>query len=109
MKKLLVLVFSIFLTSSSFADTTNFSGYVACGKLLSACDESKMDFGCLVPTIWAQGYISSVIRNTNFEVPFKYTNHETMKHALITYCRQNPSKDNFDAVIDIAAKTSTSD
>jgi hypothetical protein len=69
MKKRLILIFSMIFSSASFADTTNLSGYDACGNFLSACDESKMSINCQGQALWARGYISSILYRQGIEVP----------------------------------------
>jgi len=101
MIKRLILIFSIISSSASFADTTNLSGYQACGIFLSDCDDSKMSLGCQGPTLWARGYISGILYRQGIEVSKQSLRQETMKYALINYCRQNPFKDTHDAVEEI--------
>ena len=96
-----ILLFSL---NSSFVlsdDTTNLSGYVGCGEFLSACDKSKLNIDCQGQTLWVRGYISSLLYRQELRVPKQSLKQDTIKYALINFCRQNPFKDTHDAAEDI--------
>jgi hypothetical protein len=105
MKKLHAIFFILFFSlNSSFvlsADTTNLSGYLGCGIFLSACDRSKLDLDCQAQTKWVQGYISGITYRQDLSIPKSSFRSESIKYAMINYCRQNPFKDTHDSAENI--------
>ena len=105
MKKLLsiicILLFS-FNSSLVLSDsTTNLSGYNGCGEFLSACDKSKLNKDCQVQTFWVRGYISSLLYEQDLMVPKTSLSQDTIKYALINFCKNNPFKDTHDGAEDL--------
>ena len=103
MKKLLVLLFSLFFLSSPsvFAEDTNLSGYLMCGTFLDACDKSKLNIDCQTQTFWTLGYISSKTYSQNIKISQNVFDAKPVKYALIKYCKANPFSDTHEAAEDI--------
>ena len=105
MKKLLLsFLFIIISLTSNIAwtgDTTNLSNYNTCGKFLKSCDLSKTGINCIADTFWALGYISAKTYSEGIYVSKNVFSVESIKYALIKYCRDNPLKDTHDASEDI--------
>jgi hypothetical protein len=98
MKKqlLLLLLVSLFMTSSSFAYTI--FGTRTCGDLLSS-DRDNNKITELVVGVWMQGYITA--RNYELRREVDHIDVDSLYYAVIKFCRDNPLQDNDDAAIHI--------
>jgi hypothetical protein len=100
MKKLLRTFLIILFTLASNVvwsnSTTNLGGYLGCGQFLNACDISKLDIDCQAQSKWVQGYISSITYRQDIYIAKSLIDQDSIKYALINYCRQNPFKDTHD-------------
>jgi len=98
MKKqlLLLLLVSLFMTSSSFAYTI--LGTRSCGDLLSS-DRDNDQLTELTVGIWMKGYITA--RNYELSRGVDNIDSDSLYYAVIKFCRDNPLKDNDDAAIHI--------
>ncbi len=98
-KILIFIIFSLY-TSVVFGEKrTGVKGHLSCGEFLSSCDESKLDIDCQVQTFFAQGYLSAVSWENS--TPIEEYNQDSIKYALIKFCRENPFKDTHDGAISI--------
>ena len=105
MKKL-ILIFIILFSSRVYAIDALVKGRLDCGSFLSGCDSSLLQIDCQSQTIWAEGVITGLnIANTALENRKSHVgkdvSSDTIKHAIIKYCRDNPLKDTMDATLDI--------
>lgn len=102
MKKL-ILIFIILFSSRVYAEDVLYLGITDCGTFLSSCDEHLLHINCQVQTSWARGYISGMNESVfgGKRKVGKDVSSDTIKHALIKYCRDNPLDDTADAVQDI--------
>ena len=66
-------------------------GQLGCGAFLAACDASVLDIDCQVQAAFAEGYISGV--SWEYDIPVEDFDDDTVKYALIKYCRENPLED----------------
>jgi hypothetical protein len=86
MKKILPLLFTcLFMTSSSYASTS--LGPMPCGKVISSNDEG-VDLLIYYNLGWIRGYISA--RNFENNRTIENIDADSIKYALIKYCKDNP-------------------
>ncbi len=95
MLKFIFYVVSIFfLTFSSFAEKGIWvSGSLECGRLLASCDKGKLDVDCQTQTFFVLGYLTGKSVGTSIEYTSK--DQDSVKYAMIKYCRENPLQDTF--------------
>ena len=96
-KLLLLLLISLFMTSSSYAYTI--LGGRACGEILSD-DRNNNKMDKLLLSVWLKGYITA----RNYELSRgidTYIEGDSLYYAVIKFCRDNPLKDSDDAAINI--------
>ena len=74
-------------------------GHLDCGRFLSGCDESKLNINCQTQTFYVEGYLSGVSWEQNIRI--EEYEQDSIKYALIKYCRENPLKDTHDGAISI--------
>tara|TARA_R100000664_G_C2690182_1_gene94604 strand:- start:251 stop:589 length:339 start_codon:yes stop_codon:yes gene_type:complete len=105
MKKL-ILIFIIIFSSRVYAQDIAYLHILDCGKFLSGCDEHLSHINCQAQTAWAQGYISGLnaAKYLGMSLAGKDVSHDTIKHSLIKYCRDNPLDDTGHAAHDIYLK-----
>ena len=105
MKKL-ILIFIIIFSSRVYTQDIAYLHILDCGKFLSGCDEHLLQIDCQAQTVWAQGYISGLnaAKNLGMSLVGKDVSHDTIKHSLIKYCRDNPLDDTGSAAHDIYLK-----
>lgn len=72
-------------------------GHLNCGKFLNSCDESKLNINCQTQTFFVQGYLSAA--SWEMKVPIRDFDQDSIKYALINYCRKNPLKDTQDGAV----------
>ena len=105
MKKLL-LIFVIIFSSRVYAQDYHSNGHLNCGDFLSSCDEHLLHIDCQFQTGWALGVITGM-NYAEFggkSYVGKGVNNDTITHALIKYCTDNPLDNTADAVEDIYLK-----
>jgi hypothetical protein len=73
------------------------SGHYTCGFFLNACDSGNIN--CTGGTMWAKGYLSGL--TVGSDIPREKIDDDSLKYALIKYCRENPLKKTEDAVASI--------
>ena len=102
-KQLLLLILiltSLFMTSSSYAYTL--VGAASCGELLTLEDKGNLISKHSTP-LWIKGYITG--RNYELDRTMKNPpDSDSLYYALIKFCRDNPLKDIDDAAISIYSK-----
>jgi hypothetical protein len=107
MKKLLLIIALLFTNPVFTKDKIKSIGALDCGKFLSACNISLMNINCLLQTNWAQGYISGFNEAEiagKRQVGREDVSSDSIKHALIKYCKDYPLEGVRDATIDIYIK-----
>ena len=92
-KFIAILVLGLLWSSNAYAYLTR--GQVSCGTIISMDRENPtMTKG--VMTGFVNGYITARNYETNGNVGKGFDN-DSIYHALLKYCRENPLKDNVDA------------
>ena len=94
MKKiyLFLFFFSMILSSYSFAQKGIWiMGQLECGRFLASCDKSKLHIDCQVQTYFVKGYISG--KSVGARINYMTKDTDTIKYAMIKYCRENPLND----------------
>ena len=71
------------------------TGSVDCGNLLANCDRNKNGLFCVASTSWAERFISG--RTHESKTLRGNISLDSMKYALIKYCRENPLNDTYGA------------
>ena len=100
MKKLLILLFSLFLLSSpSVFSATTIGGY-SCGQLLQY-DKNNNITAKNVVINWFNGFISGMNFAVDKNLVNKIPDHESVYYAIVKYCKDNPLSDTQHASIDI--------
>ena len=96
--KIFIFILFSFYSSIVFANKDIRSqGHLGCGKFLSYCDKSMLNLNCQTQTFFVQGYLSAV--SWEMGVPVIDFNQDSIKYALINYCRENPLKDTQDGAV----------
>ena len=72
-------------------------GYYECGQFLAFCDSGSIN--CNAGLLWAKGYLSGL--TVGSDIPREKVSDDSLKYALIKYCRENPLKNTEDAVASI--------
>ena len=95
MLKFIFYVVSIFfLTFFSFAEKSIWiSGALECGKLLASCDKGKLDIDCQTQTFFVLGYLTG--KSVGASIEYTSKDQDSVKYAMIKYCRENPLQDTF--------------
>ena len=70
-------------------------GQVRCGGFLANCDRDKNSLYCEASTSWAEGFISG--RTSESGTPRQQISTNSLKYALIKFCRDSPLKTTHDA------------
>ena len=65
-------------------------GHLECGKFLNSCDGDKLNIDCQTQTFFVEGYLSGV--SWEKDIPLREYNQDSIKYALIKFCRANPLK-----------------
>ena len=65
-----------------------------CGTYLADCDRGKSNLDCIGQPLWVEGFISGITYAIG--TPRRNISADSMKYALIKYCRENPLKDTLD-------------
>ena len=93
MKKLLgIVVLGLLWCNVGFAWLS--IGKVSCGTIISSHEDDPLLTSTIVLHI--NGYITGRNYETNGRVG-EGVDHDSLFHALLKYCRENPLKDNIDA------------
>ena len=103
MKKLLIIFVIIFSSRVYAEEGVYIFGHLNCGSFLSSCDRSLLAINCEAQTTWAQGVITGLnlaTFNGKSQVG-EGVSPDTIKHALIKYCRDNPLRDTYAATVNI--------
>ena len=99
MKNMVFVIFSALLLlpyTNAFSEKGFFIfGQVDCGNFLANCDRDKNDWYCVASTTWVLGFISG--RTWESSTPRRDVSFDSMKYALMKYCRENPLKDTHNA------------
>ena len=103
MKKTSLLILTFLFLQIQSVRSAWVEGQLDCGRFLTSCDKSLLHVNCQTQTSWVQGFISgtnwgSSAANQNVG---KGVTYDTIQHAIIKYCRNNPLKDTADAAVDI--------
>jgi hypothetical protein len=81
-----------FLTSSSFAEKGIWIyGSLECGRLLASCDKGKLEVDCQTQTFFVLGYITG--KSVGTRIQYTTKDQDSVKYAMIKYCRENPLQD----------------
>ena len=75
-------------------------GFIPCGAFLSECEKDMENINCVAQNSFTMGFISgaSVIGGIPIE-PFD--DRDSIKYALVKYCKENPLKSTVLGAIDI--------
>ena len=73
------------------------SGYYDCGQLLASRDRGNIN--CDGGILWAKGFISGM--TVGSDTPREKVSDNSLRYALIKYCRENPLKNTEDAAASI--------
>ena len=96
----IIITVSILFPNFAFAEKEIISkGHMSCGKFLSNCEKDKLSLNCRTQTYFVSGYISGV--SWEYQIPMSDFNKESIKYALIKFCRNNPLKDTADGANNI--------
>jgi hypothetical protein len=101
-KLLKIFIFTIIALSSQsvFGEKRIGSkGHLDCGQFLSSCDNDLLDIDCQTQTFFVEGYLSGV--SWEKDIPIREYNQDSIKYALIKFCRANPLKLTHDGAISI--------
>jgi hypothetical protein len=71
------------------------TGSVDCGVFLAGCDINKLHINCQAQAFWTQGFISG--RTDESNTFRRKISLDSMKYALIKYCRENPLNNTYEA------------
>ena len=105
LKSLYYVVSIFFLTSFSFAEKDLWViGQLECGKVLAYCDKSKLDLDCQTQTFFSMGVLTGLSLGTG--IKYESKSQETVKYAMIKYCRENPLHDTYQFAEDLFRKLS---
>ena len=100
MKKLLILLFSLFfLSSTSVFAATTVGGY-SCGQLLQY-DKNNNITAKNVVINWFNGFTSGMNVAVDKTLVSKIPDHESVYYAIVKYCKDNPLSDTQEASLDI--------
>ena len=91
---LLKIIFILLVLFPSFAlaeKKVRSVGHLSCGEFLSFCDKDKLQLNCQTQTFYVEGYISGI--SWEYNIPVNNFNSNSIKYALIKFCRNNPLKD----------------
>ena len=98
-KILIFIIFSLYASIVFGEKRSGVKGHLKCGKFLSSCDENKLGIDCQVQTFFVQGYVSAVSWENS--VRLEEYDQDSIKYALIKFCRENPLKDTHDGAVSI--------
>ena len=108
--KNLILIFTILFSSPLYPQNAQSiitaKGDIDCGYFLSSCDINLLHLDCQAQTSRAEGIITGMnVANYGGKAHVgKDVSHDTIKHSLIKYCRDNPLDSTTAATIDIYKK-----
>ena len=98
--KVFILIIVSLTSSTVFSEKrVGAKGHLDCGRFLSGCDESKLNINCQTQTFYVQGYLSGV--SWEQSIRLEAYEQDSIKYALIKYCRENPLKDTHDGAVSI--------
>ena len=100
MKKqlLLLLLLSLFMTSSSYAYTI--VANIRCGPILQMIEDNNSVVRTGI-TSWVQGYLTGRNYELDRSMKGKASDTDSIYFAIVKFCKENPLKDLDDAAIHI--------